>query len=101
MNRGAIVRVAHRGASAQYPENTLLAFRRAIEQGVDALEIDIRSTADDELIVMHDPTLERTTNGHGNVRTQNLQEIRQLDAGQGEKVPLLQEVIQMAREAQI
>lgn len=101
MNRNSIVRVAHRGASAQYPENTLLAFRKAIEQGVDALEIDIHRTADDELIVMHDSTLERTTDGHGNVCDHNLQEIRQLDAGQGEKIPLLTEVIQLAREAQV
>ena len=101
MNRNSIVRVAHRGASAQYPENTLLAFRKAIEQGVDALEIDIHRTADAELIVMHDSTLERTTDGHGNVCDHNLQEIRQLDAGQGEKIPLLTEVIQLAREAQV
>lgn len=101
MSLSSIVRAAHRGASAQYPENTLLAFRQAIEQGVDALEIDIHCTADDELIVMHDPTLERTTDGHGNIRDHRLQEIRGLNAGQGEKVPLLAEVIPLAREAQI
>ena len=101
MSRNSIIRVAHRGASAQFPENTLLSFRKAIEQGVDALEIDIHRTADDELVVLHDSTLERTTNGRGNVCDHNLQEIRQLDAGQGEKVPLLTEVIQLARESQI
>lgn len=101
MNHPPILRVAHRGASAQYPENTLLAFRRAIEQGVDALELDIHRTADDELVVIHDSTLERTTNGHGNIHNHRLQEIRQLDAGQGEKIPLLDEVIQLARAAQI
>jgi glycerophosphoryl diester phosphodiesterase len=101
MSGRSVIRVAHRGASAQFPENTLLAFRKAIEQGVDALEIDIHCTADDELMVMHDPTLERTTNGHGNICDHRLQEIRQLEAGQGEKVPLLTEVIQLAREAQI
>jgi glycerophosphoryl diester phosphodiesterase len=101
MSPSSVVRVAHRGASAQYPENTLLAFHKAIEQGVDALEIDIHRTADDELIVIHDPTLERTTNGHGKVRDHSLQEIRQLDAGQGERIPLLQEVIHLARQAQI
>jgi glycerophosphoryl diester phosphodiesterase len=101
MSPSSIVRVAHRGASAQYPENTLLAFRKAIEQDVDALEIDIHRTANDELVVIHDSTLERTTDGHGNVRAHNSQEIRQLDAGQGEKIPFLQEVIQLAREAQI
>jgi glycerophosphoryl diester phosphodiesterase len=101
MSRSSIVRVAHRGASSQFPENTLLAFRQAIEQGVDALEIDIHRTTDDELVIIHDPTLERTTNGSGSVRNHSLPEIRQLDAGQGEKVPLLTEVIQLARQAQI
>src|SRR6185295_18982896 len=95
------MRVAHRGASGQYPENTLLAFRRAIEQGVDALELDVHRTADDELVVIHDSTLERTTNGYGNVHDKTLQEIRQLDAGQCEKIPLLDEVIQLTRAAQI
>jgi glycerophosphoryl diester phosphodiesterase len=101
MSRTSIVRVAHRGASAQYPENTLLAFHKAIEQGVDVLEIDIHRTADNELVVMHDSTLERTTDGHGNICDHNLHEIRALDAGQGERVPLLTEVIQLAREAQV
>jgi glycerophosphoryl diester phosphodiesterase len=101
MSRNSIIRVAHRGASAQYPENTLLALRQAIQQGVDALEVDIHRTADDELVVIHDSTLERTTNGHGNVCDHRLQEIRQLDAGQGEKIPLFMEAIQLAREAQV
>jgi glycerophosphoryl diester phosphodiesterase len=101
LNHPPILRVAHRGASAQYPENTLLAFRRAIEQGVDALELDVHRTADDELVVIHDSTLDRTTNGHGNIHDHSLHEIRQLDAGQGEKIPLLSEVIQLAREVHV
>jgi glycerophosphoryl diester phosphodiesterase len=101
MSRNSIIRVAHRGASAQYPENTLLALRQAIEQGVDALEVDIHRTADDELVVIHDSTLERTTNGQGNVYDHRLQEIRQLDAGRGEKIPLFMEAIQLAREAHV
>jgi len=101
MDHKFVVRVAHRGASAQYPENTLLAFRRAVEQGVDALEADVHLTADDELVVMHDPTLDRTTNGHGKIRDCSWQELRRLDAGQGEKIPLLTEVIQLAREGQV
>src|SRR6185503_8986531 len=79
----------------------MLAFRRAIEQGVDVLELDVHLAADDELVIMHDSTLERTTNGHGKIPDHSLQEIRQLDAGQGEKIPLLSEVIQLTREAQI
>lgn len=98
MNKNSVVRIAHRGASAQFPENTLLAFRQAIDQGVDVLEIDVHSTAEDHLVVIHDRTLERTTDGHGNVHDHSLDEIRRLDAGQGERVPLLEEVIQLARE---
>ena len=101
MDRSSIIRVAHRGASAQYPENTLLAFRQAIQQGVDMLEIDIHLTADNNPVVIHDPTLERTTSGNGNICEYSLEEIRQLDAGQGERIPILNEVVQMAREAQI
>ena len=101
MSRHCIVRIAHRGASAQFPENTLLAFRQAIEQGVDMLELDVHSTADGHLVVIHDRTLERTTNGHGNVHDHSLHEIRQLDAGQGERIPLFDEVIGLAREAGI
>ena len=101
MSKNSIVRLAHRGASAQYPENTLLAFQQAIEQGVDMLELDVHFTADAQLVVIHDRTLERTTNGHGNVNELSLQEIRQLDAGRGEKIPLFEEVIQLARSAQI
>ena len=101
MKHPAVMRVAHRGASAQYPENTMFAFRQAIQQGVDMLELDVHLTSDDELIVMHDTTLDRTTNGHGNIHDHSLQEIRQLNAGQDEKVPLLSEAIQLARESQI
>ena len=86
MKHPAVMRVAHRGASAQYPENTMSAFRQAIQQGVDMLELDVHLTSDDELIVMHDTTLDRTTNGHGNIHDHSLQEIRQLNAGQDEKI---------------
>jgi len=96
-----VVRVAHRGASAQYPENTLLAFRCAAEQGVDALEIDVHRTRDDELVIIHDSMLDRTTNGLGRVRDRSLAEIRALDAGQGERVPTLAEAIQLAQSASI
>ena len=101
MSEHCIVRIAHRGASAQYPENTLLAFRQAIEQGVDMLELDVHSTSDGHLVVIHDRTLERTTNGHGNVNDHSLHEIRQLDAGHGERIPLFDEVIGLARVAGI
>jgi len=72
MNRRSIVRVAHRGASAQFPENTLLAFRRAIEQGVDALEIDIHRTTDDELVVIRDAIVEILAEGNQTMQPQHL-----------------------------
>lgn len=65
------------------------------------LELDVHSTADAHLVVIHDRTLERTTNGRGYVNEFNLHELRQLDAGQGETIPLLEEVIDLAREAGI
>ncbi len=97
MGSKSIVRVAHRGASAHYPENTLLACQQAIWQGVDALEIDVQLTSDAELVVIHDAHLDRTTNGHGLVNEHTLAEIRKLDAGQGQSVPLLNEIIELAR----
>lgn len=93
-----VVRCAHRGASAECPENTLLSFQRALEIGVDALELDVHLTRDGTLIVMHDPTLDRTTNGTGSIATTDLADIRQLDAGQGQKVPLLTEIFDLVRD---
>ena len=72
---------AHRGGSALAPENTLVAFRNAANLGADALELDVRLTADDELVVFHDETVERTTGGTGAVREKTLAHMRELDAG--------------------
>lgn len=85
--------IAHRGASGQYPENTLLAFAKALEQGADAIELDVRVTADGVPVVLHDPTLERTTTGAGAVSRLSLTEVRRADAGTGERVPTLAEVL--------
>ncbi|HXG22245.1 MAG TPA: glycerophosphodiester phosphodiesterase family protein [Methylomirabilota bacterium] len=84
---------SHRGAGFLEPENTLRAMRRAIELGVDQIEIDVRPTRDGRLVLMHDPTVDRTTNGTGKVADLSLAEIRLLDAGQGEQVPTLEEVL--------
>lgn len=92
--------IAHRGASANAPENTLTAFTLAVEQGADAIELDVDLTRDGQLVVMHDATIDRTTNGHGRVTDLTWDEIRRVDAGawkgtafKGERVPLLAEVL--------
>ncbi|MBQ0725501.1 MAG: glycerophosphoryl diester phosphodiesterase [Cycloclasticus sp.] len=84
--------IGHRGAMAHAPENTLLAIQKAIDFGVDAVEIDVHLVGG-ELLVIHDSTLERTTNGKGRLEDFTVEELRLLDAGQGEKIPLLNEVI--------
>lgn len=72
---------AHRGWYNKYPENTMPAFRAAVELGVDQVETDVRISADGELVLIHDATLERTTNGTGKVIDKTLEELRALDAG--------------------
>lgn len=75
--------VGHRGASGYEPENPLRSLRRAIELGVDAVEVDVRMCRDGTLMVIHDPTVDRTTNGRGHVKDMTLKELKQLDAGRG------------------
>ena len=95
--RGIGLRVGgHRGASASAPENTYAAFEEAIREGAVYTETDIRTTADGHLILIHDPTLDRTTNGRGPVSSMTLAQLRELDAGawfgdafRGERVPEL------------
>ena len=91
---------AHRGANATHPENTLAAFREAIRIGAHMLEFDVRLTRDGELVILHDTSVDRTTNGSGEVSELTLAEIKTLDAGSwkssefaGEKIPTLQEVL--------
>jgi glycerophosphoryl diester phosphodiesterase len=99
--------IAHRGGAGLWPENTLHAFERAAAMGVDVIETDVRATADGELVVIHDATLERTTDGAGRVRRLTLAELKRLDAayrwspdggksfplrGRGLTVPTLREV---------
>lgn len=92
--------IAHRGASGTRPENTLAAFRRAVELGADMIELDVQRTRDGAAVVIHDWTLDRTTTGAGSVGDRSLAEIRTLDAGSwfdpafaGERVPTLAEVL--------
>ena len=92
-------RGAHQGQSGQLPENTMVAFRNAVELGADWLEMDVQMTKDGHLVVIHDETVDRTTNGTGRIVELTLVEIRALDAGQGEQIPTFQEVIEFSREA--
>lgn len=88
--------IGHRGCAYE-PENTIRAISKAIELGVDAVEIDVHLSKDNELLVIHDERLDRTTNGKGMVKDFTLEELRRLDAGKGEKIPTLQEVIDICR----
>lgn len=84
---------AHRGTTTDAPENTLAAIRWASDTGADLVEADLRMSADGELVLMHDDSVSRTTNGVGRVRELTLGELRSLDAGAGERVPTLDEVM--------
>ena len=96
--------IAHRGFSKAAPENTLAAYRKAIELRPDFMECDVRRTKDGQLIVIHDKTVDRTTNGKGLVADMTMAELRQLDAGSwvgpefaGEKLPTFEEVLDLAK----
>ena len=98
----------HRGSKGQFPENTLLSFQQAINEGVDGIELDVHLTKDKEVVVIHDERLDRTTNGSGFINKLTLEEIKQYSAGVKyadydryeeswnlEKVPTLQEVLEL------
>lgn len=91
--------ISHRGASAHAPENTLAAFKLAVDQGADGVELDAKMTADGQIVVIHDQTVDRTTGAHGTVRAMTLAQLKSLDAGsffapafKGEPIPTLEEV---------
>lgn len=93
--------VAHRGYSAVYPENTLLAFEKAVENGANCFELDVQRTKDGKLVCLHDVTVDRTTNGTGNIKNLTWDYVKTLDAGSGknsqfagEKIPSLDEVFE-------
>lgn len=90
---------AHRGASAEFPENTLSAFRRAVELGVEGMELDVHLSADGVPVVIHDETVDRTTNGSGAVADMTVEELQKLDAGNGEKIPTLGEVLDLVGDS--
>ncbi len=96
--------IAHRGFSGAAPENTIAAFKKAIDLGVDMIELDVHLSQDGQVVVIHDDTLNRTTNGKGKVARYTLNELKQLDAGSWfgsqfseEKIPTLKEVLELVR----
>lgn len=98
---------AHRGASGSAPENTLPAFELAIEQGADGIEFDVQLTRDDHVVVIHDETLERTTDGHGWVADHSLDDLRKLDASAGiegyagVRIPTLAELFDLVKDTDL
>jgi len=88
-----MLKIGHRGAKFYEPENTLRSFRKALELGVDAVELDVRRTKDGEVVVIHDAEVDRTTNGKGLVSELTLEEIKKLVTDKGEKIPTLEEAL--------
>jgi glycerophosphoryl diester phosphodiesterase len=93
--------IAHRGGSAGtgIPEGTLAAFEAAISAGADGIEFDVRVTSDGALVVLHDATVDRTTDGHGPIAAMTLERVRALDAGAGATIPTVQEVVDLAKRS--
>jgi glycerophosphoryl diester phosphodiesterase len=89
-----MLKVGHRGARAYEPENTLRSFKKAIELGVDAVELDVRRTKDNEIVVIHDADVKKTTNGSGLVSELTLKEIKGLSTEKNEKIPTLEEALE-------
>ncbi len=103
-NNDGFVVIAHRGASAYHPENTMSAFQSAFEMGAEMIELDILLSKDGIPVAIHDEALERTTNGKGMVAEHTLKELKELDAGswfddqhRAEKIPTLEEVLEFAK----
>jgi glycerophosphoryl diester phosphodiesterase len=109
MIRGGFMKnIAHRGFSGKYPENTKIAFARAIELGADMIELDVTLSKDKIPVVIHDDTLERTSNGKGKVRNVPLDKLKQFDFGSWmnpkfseERIPTLEEVLQMIKKSKL
>ncbi|MER6785201.1 glycerophosphodiester phosphodiesterase family protein [Streptomyces sp. NPDC000658] len=89
--------IGHRGVMGVEPENTLRSFVAAEQAGLDVIELDLHLSKDGALVVMHDPDVDRTTDGAGAVADQTLAELRTLDAGRGERVPVFEEVLDAVR----
>ena len=97
--------IAHRGASGYAPENTMPAFEKALELGAEGIELDVHMTADGEIVVIHDHTIDRTSNGRGMIKDLTLEEIRKFDFGswfdesfKGTTIPTLRDVLELLRD---
>src|SRR3989344_2919276 len=88
-----MIRIGHRGAMGYEPENTLRSFKKALALNVDMIEFDVYTCKTGEVVIIHDDKVDRTTNGKGYVMQKTLKELRSLDAGKGEKIPLLEEAL--------
>jgi glycerophosphoryl diester phosphodiesterase len=88
-----LLKIGHRGARAYEPENTLSSFRRAVELGVDAVELDVRKTKDNEIVVIHNSDVNKTTDGSGSVSDFTLEQIKRFVTEKGEHIPTLEEVL--------
>lgn len=93
-----MIKIGHRGAMGYAPENTLISFKKALDLRVDMIELDVYVCKTGELVVIQDDKVDRTTNGKGWVTEMTFEELRSLDAGQGEKIPTLEEVFNLADE---
>lgn len=100
-----VLRVGHRGAKGHAPENTMASFRMGADMGLDAVETDVQLSKDGEVVLIHDHTVDRTTNGHGLVKDLTLAQLKGLDAGSwygpgcsGERIPTLEELLGWAKD---
>lgn len=101
MKRDKILCIAHRGAFAYAPENTMAAFRLALEMHADMIELDVCKTKDNKIVVIHDETIDRTSDGSGYVREMTLEQLKKFDFGEGERIPTLEEVLDFAQKNNI
>ncbi|MFH1784361.1 MAG: glycerophosphodiester phosphodiesterase family protein [bacterium] len=90
-----VLKIGHRGAAGYEPENTLLSIKKALQLKVDFVELDVQVCKTGEVIAMHDSKIDRTTNGKGYITERTFEELRMLDAGKGEKIPTLEEVLDL------
>ena len=93
-----MLKIGHRGAKGYEPENTLISFQKALDMQVDGIELDVHLSADGELIVIHDETVDRTTNGNGLVNTLSSRELKQFRINEHHEIPLLSEVFELVNK---